>query len=94
MCQHFFHPECIEKWFQSKYSKKRLDSKIKCPLCNTEVDIEALLRCKKEREEREAQEKAEVLIEDKFNEIIQDDENPPDTYVNQVRPRPTGDPDK
>ena len=30
-CQHFFHKECVKKWFDMKL-KEKLD--IKCPYCN------------------------------------------------------------
>ena len=91
MCQHFFHPECIEKWFQSKY--KNNSEQLKCPLCNTPVTLEELLRCKKEREMAiELQIKA--LNELEF--IHDDDGKQPDnlSVKSEEQKSAEGDPDK
>jgi hypothetical protein len=39
MCHHLFHPDCLEKWFQSQIQA----TERRCPLCNIEVSLPALL---------------------------------------------------
>ena len=40
LCKHFFHPECCQRWFESKAQIIER----KCPLCNKILDIEEIRR--------------------------------------------------
>ena len=42
LCKHFFHPECCQKWFESKIQQNEK----KCPLCNKVITEQELRQAK------------------------------------------------
>jgi hypothetical protein len=43
-CRHYFHPDCLKKWFESKAQ----EDEQRCPQCNTTLKTEEMKRKKAE----------------------------------------------
>ena len=46
-CKHFFHPDCLKKWFESKTQEEEQ----RCPQCNQELKTESMKAAKQQNQQ-------------------------------------------